>query len=32
LQLTPEGEEKLEELIEAFEENEDVVGVYVNAA
>ena len=32
LQLTPEGEEKLEELIEAFEENDDVTDVYVNAA
>ena len=32
LKLTPDGEEKLEKLIEAFEENDDVTDVYVNAA
>ena len=31
LQLTPDGEEKLEKLIEAFEELDDVTDVYVNA-
>lgn len=32
LQLNEEDEEKLENLIEAFEENDDVTDVYVNAA
>ncbi len=32
LELTDEGLEKLEALVEAFEENEDVVAVYTNAA
>lgn len=32
IQLSEEDEEKLEKIIELFEDNDDVVGVYVNAS